>query len=127
MDAVGTVVGDLERAVRFYRHLDLQFPDPVDPEGHGHAEAELESGLRFMLDTVESVREFDPGWNKPAGGHGVSVAFLCESAADVDRVFKELIAAGGRPDKEPWDAFWGQRYAKITDPDGNGLDLFAPL
>ena len=29
--------------------------------------------------------------------------------------------------KAPWDAFWGQRYAMIRDPDGNEVDLFAPL
>jgi hypothetical protein len=25
------------------------------------------------------------------------------------------------------DAFWGQRYATVLDPDGNPVDLFAPL
>ncbi|MCZ6462364.1 MAG: glyoxalase, partial [Actinobacteria bacterium] len=25
------------------------------------------------------------------------------------------------------DAFWGQRYATVLDPDGNAIDLFAPL
>jgi uncharacterized glyoxalase superfamily protein PhnB len=29
--------------------------------------------------------------------------------------------------KAPWDAFWGQRYAFLQDPDGNRVDLFAPL
>ena len=24
-------------------------------------------------------------------------------------------------------AFWGQRYATLRDPDGNGVDLFAAL
>ena len=38
-----------------------------------------------------------------------------------------LVAAGGRGHKEPWDAFWGQRYAEVLDPDGNVVDLFAPL
>ena len=27
--------------------------------------------------------------------------------------------------KEPWDAFWGQRYAIVSDPDGYTIDLFA--
>lgn len=29
--------------------------------------------------------------------------------------------------KAPWDAFWGQRYAVVVDPDGNLVDLFADL
>jgi len=33
----------------------------------------------------------------------------------------------GAESEEPWDAFWGQRYAIVRDPDGNGVDLFAPL
>ena len=127
LDAIGVIVSDLTRAVAFYRHAGLQFPDKVDPEGHGHVEATLESGMRFMFDTEATIREFDPGWKAPSGGHRVAVAFLCESAKDVDRVFKELVAAGGGPHKEPWDAFWGQRYAQVHDPDGNVVDLFAPL
>ena len=39
----------------------------------------------------------------------------------------ELVEAGYTGEKEPWDAFWGQRYAIVQDPDGNGVDLFAPL
>ena len=26
---------------------------------------------------------------------------------------------------EPFDAFWGQRYAQVKDPDGNPVDIFA--
>ena len=35
--------------------------------------------------------------------------------------------AGYDGHKEPWDAFWGQRYAQLRDPDGNDVSLFAPL
>jgi len=27
--------------------------------------------------------------------------------------------------KEPWDAFWGQHYAIVADPEGYRCDLFA--
>ena len=39
----------------------------------------------------------------------------------------QLIAADETGIKEPWDAFWGQRYAQVRDPDGNPVDLYAPL
>lgn len=26
---------------------------------------------------------------------------------------------------EPWDAFWGQRYATVKDPDAYQIDIFA--
>jgi uncharacterized glyoxalase superfamily protein PhnB len=38
-----------------------------------------------------------------------------------------LIDAGFSGTNEPWDAFWGQRYARVSDPDGSKVDLFAPL
>jgi uncharacterized glyoxalase superfamily protein PhnB len=125
--AIGVIVSDMNRAIDFYRRLGLQFPEDPDPEGHGHVEATLPGGLRFLLDTEETVRSFDPDWSPPSGGHRMSLAFLCESPQDVDRIHSELIDAGAESQKEPWDAFWGQRYAQARDPDGNVVDLFAPL
>jgi catechol 2,3-dioxygenase-like lactoylglutathione lyase family enzyme len=127
LDVVGVVVSDLQRSIDFYRRLGLEFPQDPDPMGHGHVEAPLPGGLRFTMDTEASIKSFDPSWNPPAGGHRVAVAFRCESPEDVDRLFRELTAAGGSGHKEPWDAFWGQRYAQVKDPDGSVLDLFAPL
>lgn len=127
LDVVGVIVSDIERAIAFYRRLGLEFPEDPDPEGHGHVEATLPEGLRFTLDTEESIRSFDPGWSQPSGGHRIAVAFLCESPNEVDRVFRELVDAGAEGHKEPWDAFWGQRYAQVKDPDGNVVDLFASL
>jgi catechol 2,3-dioxygenase-like lactoylglutathione lyase family enzyme len=126
-DAIGVIVSDLERAVGFYRHCGLEFPEPLDPTGHGHVEAALPGGMRFMLDSEESVRSFDPGWTPPSGGNRVAIAFLVDSPQEVDRAYAELIAAGGVGHKEPWDAFWGQRYAQLRDPDGNAVELFAPV
>lgn len=126
-EAIGVVVRDLARAAAFYGELGLEFPEPLDAEGHGHAEAPLPGGLRFMLDTDESIRSFDPGWSPPAGGHRMAVAFRCESPAGVDEAYGRLVQAGGREHKEPWDAFWGMRYAQVEDPDGNMVDLFADL
>jgi uncharacterized glyoxalase superfamily protein PhnB len=80
-----------------------------------------------MLDTESVVKTFDPEWSRPSGGHAVGGAFKCDSPEEVDRVYGELLGAGGSPHKEPWDAFWGQRYAQLTDPDGTVIDLFAPL
>ncbi|MDQ3164047.1 MAG: VOC family protein, partial [Actinomycetota bacterium] len=45
----------------------------------------------------------------------------------VDEVYARVTAAGFRGEKEPWDAFWGQRYAQLLDPDGVPVDLYAPL
>jgi len=127
LDAIGVIVANLYVSVAFYRKLGLQFPDDPDPEGHGHVESTLPGGFRLLLDTEESIKSFAPEWSPPTGGQRVGIAFLCESAADVDRVYRELVDSGAASIKQPWDAVWGQRYAQIQDPDGNAVDLFAPL
>jgi uncharacterized glyoxalase superfamily protein PhnB len=125
LDAIGLIVADLEAAAAFYRLLGVEFADEVDPEGHGHAEGALPGGLRLMLDTVETIHSFDPGWTPPGPGHRSSLAFLCDSIEEVDVVFARLVEAGARSTLEPWDADWGQRYAEVVDPDGHVVHLFA--
>ncbi len=63
--------------------------------------------------------------NRAIRGAPGGPAFLCPSPADVDAKYADL-AALGHGHKEPWDAFRGQRYASVKDPDGNQIDLFAP-
>jgi uncharacterized glyoxalase superfamily protein PhnB len=123
--AFGIPVSDMTRALAFYRKLGLEFPDGAENEDH--VEAQLGGGLRYMLDAEDVMRAFDPDWQRPTDGHLVGGAFQCESPGEVDRVYAELLEAGGSSHKEPWDAFWGQRYAQVKDPDGTVVDLYAPL
>jgi len=123
-EALGLVVSDMARSLAFYRQLGLELPEGAESEGH--VEAQLPGGLRFMLDSEEIVRSFDPGWER-GSATSIGLAFACDSPADVDRLYAELTKAGSRGHKEPWDAFWGQRYAQVRDPDGHGVDLFAAL
>jgi uncharacterized glyoxalase superfamily protein PhnB len=125
MDVVGMVVADMGAALAFYRRLGLQVPAEAD--GEPHVEAALPGGLRLAWDTVDTIRSFDPEWTPPRGGARMSLAFHCDSPAEVDRVYAELVEAGYDGHLKPWDAFWGMRYASVRDPDGNGVDLFAPL
>lgn len=124
-DAIGLVVSDMGASVAFYRRLGFAFP--AGAEEQGHAEAELPGGLRLLMDTEEVVRSFHTAWEPPSGGGRASLALRCDSPAEVDSLHEELVASGCRSELEPWDAVWGQRYATVLDPDGNGVDLFAPL
>ena len=63
----------------------------------------------------------------PAPASHSAFALKCETPAGVDTAVADLRAAGFRIVKDPWDAFWGQRYAIVADPDGYLVDLFAPL
>jgi uncharacterized glyoxalase superfamily protein PhnB len=125
LDFFGIVVSDMARSVAFYRRLGLEFPEGAENEQH--VEAPLPGGLRYALDTEDVMRGFDPEWKRPTDGHATGGAFRCDSPEEVDRVYAELLEAGAKPYKEPFDAFWGQRYAQLKDPDGTVIDLYAPL
>lgn len=124
LDAIGLVVKDQQISVNFYRLLGLEFPDPGPDEDH--IEAEGPGGFRLMMDTEELAKSFNPDWKEPVGQR-MGLAFLCLNADEVDEIHNKVVAAGFKSHKEPWDAFWGQRYAQVEDPDGNVVDLFAWL
>jgi uncharacterized glyoxalase superfamily protein PhnB len=125
LNAIGIVVKDMPRALSFYRAMGLAIPAESDSEPH--VEAEVNSGLKILWDRIDVVRSFDPEWTPPTGGARVGLAFQMDSPNEVNALYKSLVEAGFEGHKEPWDAFWGQRYALIRDPDGNSVDLYAPL
>ena len=123
LNAIGIVVSDMARSIRFYRLLGVDVPDTPD---EGHLDSFLPNGVRFMLDREEEVRSFRPDWTRETGNQ-LALAFQCETAAEVDEIYIRVTEAGFHGEKEPWDAFWGQRYAQLQDPDGVPVDLYASL
>jgi uncharacterized glyoxalase superfamily protein PhnB len=121
LDAIGIVSSDLGRTRAFYALLGIEFG-----EGDDHVEATMPNGLRLMVDTEDVMRSFRPEWTRETGNQ-LALAFACDSPADVDAVYARAVEAGFEGEKEPWDAFWGHRYAQLRDPDGVGVDLFAAL
>ncbi len=122
-DMIGFVVREMAAALAFYRLMGLDIPNGAEREDH--VECEI-NGYRMAWDTVKLVESFSGPFEAPSG-HRMSMAFLCDSPADVDATYNKIIAAGYTSRKAPWDAFWGQRYATVEDPEGNPVDLFAPL
>jgi uncharacterized glyoxalase superfamily protein PhnB len=121
LDAIGIISADLERSRAFYRLLGIEFP-----QEEGHIEATMPNGIRLMLDNEEVIRSFRPDWKRETGNQ-IALAFACASPAAVDETYARVVAAGFHGEKEPWDAFWGYRYAQLADPDGVQVDLFAAL
>ncbi|MFE0176593.1 VOC family protein [Streptomyces sp. NPDC059002] len=124
-DLIGIVTSDLAASLAFYRGLGLEFP--AGAEEQPHVEATLPGGLRIAFDTEETVRSFATDWTPPPSAGRIGLAFHCGTAEGVDTVYEELVGAGHKGEMAPWDAAWGQRYAVVLDPDGNSVDLFAPL
>jgi catechol 2,3-dioxygenase-like lactoylglutathione lyase family enzyme len=123
LNAIGIVVSDMERSIHFYRLLGLEVPETP---GEGHVDTFLPNGVRFMLDSEEVVKSFRPDWTR-ATGNQLSLAFECDDPAQVNELYARAVEAGFHGEKEPWDAFWGQRYAQLADPDGLPVDLYAAL
>ena len=120
--AIGIITRNPQEAVRFYRLLGVDVPDP---DGD-HLDVTLPNGLRLMWDTEELMKQIDPEREEPRG-HRMGLAFECESPAAVDELHAKVVDAGFRSKAAPYDAFWGQRYATLLDPDDNEVDLFAQL
>lgn len=123
LNAIGIVTSDMGRSLGFYRLLGLEVPDSAEA---GHVDLELPNGFRLMLDSEHEIETFRPEWTRVSGNQ-VALAFQCGGPGEVNEVYSRMIGAGYQGDKEPWDAFWGQRYAQLRDPDGVPIDLYSAL
>lgn len=123
-DMVGMVVQDIGESLRFYRLLGLDIPQ--NPSFDDYFELITPNGYRLSWNTEALARSLNPNWQTPLGQR-ISLAFKFNEPSEVDAAFYRLVQAGYVGQQDPWDAFWGQRYAVVQDPDGNHVDLFAPL
>lgn len=123
LDAIGIVSKDMRASVNFYKILDVHLEEAGGSE---HLQGATPSGVRIMLDSVNLMKTLNPDWREPYGS-GVILCFKQESPEKVNEIFSKVVEAGFKGLKEPWDAFWGQRYASVCDPDGNQIDIFAPV
>ena len=125
LSLIELVVADMAATLAFYRRIGLDISPGAEEQPH--VDIELKGGLRMAFDTEDTIRSFDKGWTRPSGGHRAALAFACDSPAEVDAAYAELTGAGYEGHLDPWDAFWGMRYASVRDPDGNPVDLYANL
>ncbi|MBP2100353.1 VOC family protein [Enterococcus rivorum] len=122
LDMVGIICEDVEKSSLFYERLGFQ---TIGEKSNDYLELDNEN-IRISLNSkkmVEGIYGFVPS-NQ---GEKIELAFLCDSPEQVDSTCEKMIAFGYDLFKEPWDAFWGQRYAIIKDLDNNLLALFANL
>jgi uncharacterized glyoxalase superfamily protein PhnB len=124
IDAVGVTTTNMKKTVEFYTLLGFKFPSFKTEDDHVEPIAELGSA-RLMIDT-EKLTESLIG-KKPIPGNHSSFAIQYNSSREIDEVVNRIKMSGFSVEKEPWDAFWGQRYAVVTDPDGYMVDLYANL
>jgi uncharacterized glyoxalase superfamily protein PhnB len=115
--SVDLTVADVAKAAAFYRTLGVEVPDLWKQDGVAH-HVEVQAG--FMLNSRELTKGYDPS------GPSVILIFDVADRATVDAKHAELVGAGYVSHLEPFDAFWGSRYAIVDDPDGNPVGLMSP-
>jgi catechol 2,3-dioxygenase-like lactoylglutathione lyase family enzyme len=127
LDQLNLIVHDVEASRTFYSRLGLDFGDAADPIwADNYASAVHGEQTLIDVDVHSSifVQKWDRGW---PGGSGVVVGFKVDSRDEVDALVAALSADGVPVQQEPFDAFWGARYAVVGDPDGNGVGIMSPV
>ena len=127
LDQINIVTTDMDASLAFYRRLGVEIPDRSPEWDAHHRSANVEQGTDLDLDSAEFAREWDQGWRGGGRGGGCVIGFKLATRDEVDRVFADLTEAGYLGQQEPWDAFWGARYAVVEDPDGNAVGLMSPV
>lgn len=107
---------DLERLLGFYRELmdgEVYFRYPDEgPLGYvGITVGTMNLGIGLATDSVEG-----------AGGQRISLWIY---ATDCDEAVERLRSGGVTVTEEPHDQPWGERMARVLDPDGNELIVAA--
>lgn len=107
-------VSDLQRASRFYEEV-LRLPRiPTPPEV-----SFFELGKTWLSLYSRELLAADAGVSATGSGFpGFTLAHNVRSAAEVDRLLKEVADAGGRIVKPGQRADWGGYTGYFADPDG---------
>lgn len=117
------VVSDVSAVALFLNELGVEVPsfDPTWDEHHrsismGTSQShggETPSGFAIDLDSFAFARE----WGGPMPiTTGAVISIRAHERADVDRLHISALAIGARSLKDPYDAFWGSRFAVVEGP-----------
>lgn len=118
---VNLIVTDFERAKEFWALLGW----PPTPRHPSAALVAFPNGMNLVLHEPEFARLWDPAYSGPVAGSTV-VDVNLPSRDAVDDAYGRVVAAGFRSSVEPWDTFFGARYAIVCDQDGHRIGLKSP-
>jgi catechol 2,3-dioxygenase-like lactoylglutathione lyase family enzyme len=127
LDQLNLVVANMDATVAFYTRLGLTIPDTTPEWQQHHRSAVLPGGVTLDFDSQAFARVWNRGW-QPGQKRAMGVlGFRVPSRERVDELYAELMAAGYAGQQPPYDAFWGARYAIVSDPDGYAVGLMSPV
>lgn len=112
ISAVTLMVSDMARSHAFYASLGFGVR-------YGGPEARftsLQAGRQYLNLMLDDRPARHDGWGR-----------VILYVDDVDAAYRTAVDAGHRPEAEPRDAEWGERYFHLDDPDGHQLSFARPL
>ncbi len=128
LNQLNIVAKDFDATIEFYRLLGVSIAVALGPaDGIRHARATLPGGFALEFDNYALARTYNAAWRRPEGSSRAVINFSLPTREAVDQRYAELISAGYEGQQPPYDAFWGARYAIVSDPDGNDIGLMSPL
>ncbi|MGX6977871.1 VOC family protein [Vagococcus elongatus] len=119
LDMIGIIVEDMAKAIDFYQILGFE----VKGEKSDDYTELVSPAIRISLNSkkmITGIYGFEPALT----GERLELAFLCDTPLLLEQKVEQVRRAGFNIFKDPWNAFWGQYYAILQDPDGNYLSLF---
>jgi PhnB protein len=115
------IVKGAGQAIEFYKKAfgAVEICRAPGPDGNTimHAELKIGDSRLFLADEFPEMNCRGP---QSIGGSPVAIHIYVE---DVDAVFNQALAAGAQVVMPLEDAFWGDRYGKLTDPFGHQWSL----
>jgi len=111
------IVKDAAKAIDFYKKAlgAQELFRMAAPGGKiGHAELKIGDSVIFISDEFPGM-----GVTKSPQSLGGTTGGLNIYVPNVDQVFQQAIAAGGKETMPVADMFWGDRFGSFTDPFGH--------
>jgi len=129
-DGVNLVARDPDATIEFYRRLGLPIDEELvwrtDTGPHHVGSIPTGSDADLDIDSAALAERYNAGYAAGPERNDTILGFRLESRDAVDALHAELVAAGYASRQEPYDAFWGARYAIVADPDGRAVGLMSP-
>jgi catechol 2,3-dioxygenase-like lactoylglutathione lyase family enzyme len=127
LDQLNLVTRDVQASRAFYARFGVAYRDEGDPlwdQHHVSGQHSDDIPVDIDIDSATFAAKWNTGW---PGGTGVVLGFKVDTRDEVDTMVAALAADGVPVQQAPYDAFWGARYAVVSDPDGNAVGIMSPV
>lgn len=122
LEGFGIMVDDMAVMVRFYRDvLGFEIKEEEDTS-NVYLEKDGTLFLLYRKSDFEKMTGRKFSYVTGVNGH-YEIALGVSNYSEVDKAFKEITSAGGKPVMIPTTEPWGQRTCYIADPEGNLIEI----